>query len=104
MITLYENFKKIPKVGDYVVIHWTIPNPTGLTEEKEFEKFLSTHIGQIILIRENETRYRVKYNWWEFSKFNNFINPSEWEITDIKFFSPNIEDCEIYIQTNKYNI
>ena len=96
----FENTNiNIPKVGDYVIC-----------QEKKYDKsdisdFLKNNIGQIICSFENSELFSIKYsNIPDDLKFFFKKNCRGMFINEIKYYSKNKKDLEIYITANKYNL
>jgi len=101
---LFENNSE-PEVGDYVYGEY---DDQGFDED--FENFIKSNFGQIIEIkRKLDTIYSVKYENVPDNIQNMFFKLYDdyytgFEKNDIKFFSPNKEDIEAYLQVMKYNL
>ena len=115
MITLFEEYKLEPKLGDYVYT----PNLGQLN--KEIGNVLNNTVGQIIEVRNLPTStydignsYVIKY---ECDNINSLTakyalirknDEKSFKIEFgqiwIKYFSENKEDVEAYIAAKKYNL
>ena len=98
----YNNQSDI-QVGDYVIC-----DPSNVSESEEMEIFIENNIGQYVEYDEDydsEFPYRIYYADAPKSMFGDkhdkHIEVSKEEII---YFSPNIEDLEIFISVNKYNL
>ena len=104
MIKLFEEYKKEPKVGDYVIC--TLSHMSN--SRVEYVNFISVNIGRVIKINLNtQFKFKVKYNDADYQKLIKLDipnNPSNWSLKGILFFSSNKEEMEIIIQANKYNL
>lgn len=102
-LRLYEDMGNELKVGDYVICSSGRP---------DIDKFLSTNIGQCIEIgtdTEPELPYKIKYPSLDPRHFNykyfNGVEGFRWmRKGDIVFFSSDRKDCEMYMDSGKYNI
>lgn len=98
-IKLYEKYKrKYPKVGDFVVIH--------IDRDK-----MSTYIVNKL---EDNNIHEIKNISYEYNKFHQKTIPwytikisgdnFDMEPNDIEYFSSNKQDCEMYLNTKKFNV
>ena len=117
----YE-FKKEPKIGDYVIVY----EKRGEIEVNDFYK---NNIGRIVNLNNNEYSDVAAYfdldkEWDYWIKFdipkslfgevnhlkvedysNYFIKGVRpFDRKEIIYYSPNKEDLEVYIDANKYNL
>jgi hypothetical protein len=98
--TEYDSIK--PQIGDYVICQEIFSR--GL-DEKHIINFLKSNIGQYVKKQNTNNSYIVKYNKIppelkiRFIKGLRAFNESE-----IIHFSPNKEDLELILKTNKYNL
>ena len=86
-LKLYEEIGNIPKVGDYVLIN----HRGGI-------------IGQIVV---DPLGSSISYSTYRilFTEIIPFEMPeSYWAMDNILFFSTDRKDCEIFIQSRKYNL
>jgi hypothetical protein len=104
----YEQLKEQePKIGDFVIC-----TDNGITNDKNFESYLNTNIGKIILIRDNDKDpYCVLYEDIpsNFKVYASIVHDKirkliKFNRDEIKYFSKNKEDLERIIIANKYNI
>ena len=93
---IYENESE-PQIGDFVVIESTY-------SQKNLQKFMDTNpIGQIVKIVKNERLYYVHFD--DIPKYiEHSILPEEpFRRKNILFYGTK-EDCELFLQSNKYNL
>jgi hypothetical protein len=109
MITEFKIFEnnKEPKIGDYVICY---------DGQSDLEDFLANNVGKIIKKSKNGYghknhlgKYLVLYKnipveFEEDFKFNNIDGTRPMRRYEILYFSNKEKDCEMYINTNKYNI
>lgn len=93
-IKTYENIT--PQINDYVIID-------DYNYNQIMKNFLQNNIGKIVLTKEKSLTdaYYVEFdkpNPWDYSKYLS-IQPNQ-----IKYYSTNKEDCEIYLTKLKYNL
>jgi len=101
----FENLDE-PQVGDYVVCSVIIT--TGVKDE--LIKYMNNNIGKIIK-KEDRTKqqYYVYYEYYENAPvdlFVRYISENYWwfDKNEILYYSKNKEECEVYLDTKKYNI
>jgi hypothetical protein len=102
-IKQFENNNE-PKVGDYVVCH---ENSQNVDSDMNF--FLSQNIGKIESIGgQIESIYYVEFDYYSIpvKLIENFDNENILQFfkNEILFYSYDEEECEIYMDSNKYNI
>jgi len=104
-----------PKIGDYTVAEI---KKADSKLPMAINNAINNQIGTIVdIVKDDlEVKYRIKYNKKVISKLFDFykkINrtpPSYFsdtfslDQTDIKYFSPNKKDLEMYIMADKYNL
>lgn len=90
-IKKFENIKKEPEKGDYVVVKFKKSEPPEIA--KTLEKYIGK-IDNILFTKHITLSYNVKFGttyWWI-------------DRDDVLDWSKNKKDLEHYIQANKYNI
>ena len=93
------------EVGDYVIC-----TDNGITNDNNFEVYLKSHIGKIILIKKYiKDPYLVLYEnlpdkFKTYSSTNDNLKLIKFNENEIIHFSKNKEDLEHIIVANKYNI
>lgn len=100
----YKNSK--PKIGDYVIINPYINNTI------EIYHWILNHIGKIIDIENDlgdRAMYIVKYEnipneWKGYFSYSDEKNIRKINRFGIKHFSPDKEDLETILLSNKFNI
>jgi hypothetical protein len=100
-IKIFENINK-PQINDYIIC-----NEKNFIKINKLIKFISSNIGQIIDIGKtiSGVYYTVKYN--NYNNIKDLIESSGLRniyLSEILYFSPNIEDVESYIKIKKYNL
>ena len=100
----FENLDE-PQVGDYVVCSVIIT--TGVKDE--LIKYMNNNIGKIIK-KEDRTKqqYYVYYENATVDLFVRYTGENYWcwwfDKNEILYYSKNKEECEVYLDTKKYNI
>jgi len=102
---IFENSnQKNPQIGDYICAEY---DDDALDDV--FLNFIKSNIGQIIDIKAKlDLIYHVKYEMYDeienmFFKEEN-IYYTGFNKSEIKFFSKNKEDCNLFLQSKKYNL
>ena len=104
-IKKFENIKKIPEVGDYVIIRWELNN---------LAHFLNNNIGQIAYKSPDNSVFTVKYDNIPNNIKNHFVSPGSlskdrrlsksFNLKEILHFSKDIKELELELTANKYNL
>lgn len=90
----YENINKNKlNINDYVIMN-------SLTFDNIIVNFVSTHVGQIKYLSSNKFGLKVEYNYPNCP----FDNPREFSADQIVYTSKNINDCQLFLQQQKYNL
>jgi hypothetical protein len=106
MITEFNKYNDVPKVGYHVIVH----EPLNRTYDNKFVNFLNNNIGRIIEIIEyydSETCYMITFDNIppEFDYAFPFDTKTRaYHSKDIIIWSKNREEVETYITSKKYNI
>lgn len=110
MITKFKYYKfsnNEPDIGDYVICQ---------TTSILIKKFLSNNIGQLYFKEIGDFEqvdYYVKFEnvpielYDQFNMYPRFMpmkNSRIFSLNDIKYYSPDKEDCEIYLKSKKFNV
>jgi hypothetical protein len=100
-IKKYENFDKVPKIGDYVLMRTDSKNI-------DFRNFLKNNFGQIVKIGNSlvNVKYELSINKEIFYFFDLDCSRS-FNKKKIVAFSDNLDDLKLQLQfpeTSKYNI
>jgi hypothetical protein len=101
-IKTYESLTedREPQVGDYVICQYYDVSD----KDEEQDAFVATHIGKIISIIDEETYpYNVKFIAIN-SEIETGTHKRRFRRREIKYYSPNIEDLELIMNANKYNL
>ena len=115
MITKFKIFENEIEIqqDDLKIGDWVICNVTQA--DSEFVDYVYSHIGCFVGKDDKyentlEANYMVMYKnvtkqfreyCIEFKKYQNCVSFYRYEI---KYWSPNKEDCEAYMMANKYNL
>ena len=100
MIKIFEDYNNKPEVGDYVLINYKVKY------DKDFESFINNNIGLLSVVdfknNEIEVEYenvpeKIKKIWF----YNNNV---VFNISDIVEYGKTIEELEIKLKINKYNL
>jgi hypothetical protein len=100
MIKIFEEYNNKPEVGDYVLINYKIKY------DKDFESFINNNIGKLFEVdfkfNEIEVEYEnvpenIKKIWF----YNNTV---VFNISDIVEYGKTIEELELKLAINKYNL
>ncbi len=94
---LFENLNNAPQIGDYIIVN----DPYSYVN-----KFTNNNIGRLIYIETGVGYpYKVKYEGIPKS-YKDYLQNNKRLYTrdEIIFFSKNIEDCKMYLQSKKYNL
>jgi len=109
MITKFKLFEEIsilPKVNDYVIIN----KNEYQFKPKMWLNFISSNIGQIIDIQYEHggtsNIYTIKFENVPEDIQENYLyqNKGEFKIEKLKYWTPNKNELEILLNSNKYNI
>jgi len=92
---IFENNKKVPKVGDYAIIRLS----SILTRTNDAAEFLGSHIGRITKIN-----YVVDYITIVFEEEFEDSDTMFFNTDSIEYFSKNKEVVESYLDSKKYNL
>jgi hypothetical protein len=118
-IKLYENIKKEPQIGNYVIAK-------SFCNNQEIKDFVSSNVGKIFYIDYESEETYIQYenipielsthfnekppNWSKYktknySKYNDFFsNIRLFSTKSVLYFSENKIDCELLLSTKKYNL
>ena len=100
-----------PKVGDYVIC-CEEGYKTANLHDKIFYEFINENIGQLVKIdpaADKEFPYIVKYNNinWEVGKYfrnTEVENARKFDRSEIKNWSEDKEELEVFLSAKKYNL
>lgn len=105
----YENINK-PQEGDYVVLKINVS--PALSYYKEINNFINNTIGKVIRVKNNiiVTTYTdvpkgvINYFTKKYDNYGNIKYTREFDTNRINIIGSTIEDVEMKINTNKFNI
>ncbi len=111
MIILFEQYNEEPQIGHYVFCEEEDTND-GNDASREVKMFIKNNIGVIMgKLYDKNIRYPyiIHYKHIPTNIKNDFEvigydNCRTFRKEEIKKFSTNKKDCEVYIQANKYNL
>lgn len=93
MIKIFEEYKRTPQVGDYVIAEFD-------GSDDYIRKYMLTHPGKISDIF--DFKHIIVYDKYLFGGGDDSDEYVAWR-DEILFFGTK-EECEMYIETNKYNL
>lgn len=93
---IFEHYNSPPKEGDYVLIDPDLY--INLPSYENFKNIVRNNIGRISKISNSPTNINIKFDNKDLSNLNVY------SVFNIKYWSENKEDLEIFINTEKYNL